>query len=323
MDRQFKPSLLVAEARDFSPRALLSLREHFQVQEADYLRLDLIANLAQVEFLWVRLRTKIDREVMCSGPNLKAIITNTTGLTHVDLPSASDRNIHVLSLKGETDFLKDIRATAEHSLGLTLALLRRVPSAFQDVLEGNWNRYPFKGREIYGATVGIVGYGRLGARVAEYMHQLGARVLATDIDATRSSSSSVKMVDLTSLLAESDIVSLHADYRNSNYRMFGLNEFSTMKQGAVFINTSRGQLVDEEALITCLKSGHLGGAALDVLDEEFEGAIGNCPLIEYARANSNLLITPHIGGNTFESIERTEDFLATKLITEYRQGAFL
>jgi D-3-phosphoglycerate dehydrogenase len=242
------------------------------------------------------------------------IVTPTTGLNHIDLTEAEHRGVQVLSLRGETEFLEDVRATAEHTLALTLSLLRHVPEALSHVRGGGWNRDLFKGRELCGKTVGIVGYGRLGRIVARYLSAVGMHLLATDPNIEKSSvEPNVRLVPLTELLQQSDLVTLHVNLCDETREFFGKTHFALMKQGAWFINTSRGELVDEEALLDALRSGRLTGAALDVLCDERSHGMDSHPLVVYARGHDNLIITPHIGGYTTESIRKTECFLADRL----------
>ena len=147
---------------------------------ADLDRSGLVAAVGEVNILWVRLRHRIDAEVMAAAPHLKIIVTPTTGLNHIDLEEAGRRGIRILSLRGEAEFLQDVRATAEHTLALILALLRHVPTALTHVQEGGWNRDQFKGRELHRKTVGVVGYGRLGRIVARYLRAFDTQVLITD-----------------------------------------------------------------------------------------------------------------------------------------------
>lgn len=282
---------------------------------ADLDRSGLLAAVREVDVLWVRLRNRIDAEIMAAGHRLKAIVTPATGLNHIDLEQARCRGIRVLSLRGETDFLMGVRATAEHTLALILALLRHVPRATAHVHDGGWNRDLFKGRELHGKTVGIVGYGRLGRIVARYLKAFDTRVLAADphID-RRAVEPGITLVPFTQLLREADLVTLHVNLSDATQRFFGREQFALMKPGSWFINTSRGELVDESALLEALGSERLAGAALDVLCHEDSGGMQAHPLVDYAREHDHLMITPHIGGCTIESMEKTELFLATKLL---------
>lgn len=308
-----RPVLLIAESKEFSPVAITHLESQFTVRLADFDRKQLLAGLSDVEFLWVRLRSMIDQQVFEAAPNLKAIATNTTGLNHIDLESAAKRNVQVLSLKGEYDFLADIRATAEHTIGLALALLRRIPAAHEHSCSGNWDRYLFKGRELYERTAGIIGYGRLGRIVARYFKAFGMRVLVVDPE-QHEIESGIEKVGMTELLEQSDVVSLHVDYRPENHAMIDESILNQLKAGAVLINTSRGELINETDLLAALASGSLSGAGLDVIDSEHEVTATREAIIQYACDNNNLILTPHIGGNTFESHYKTEEFLAEKLL---------
>jgi len=298
----------------FSETAADRLRSAGRVVLADLNREGLLAAVAEADVLWVRLRHRIDAEVMREGRHLRAIATPTTGLNHIDLEEAHRRGIQILSLRGETQFLQNIHATAEHTLALIFALLRNIPAASLHVSEGGWNRDLFRGRELHGKTAGIVGHGRVGRMVARYLQAMGMRVLATDpkLDST-GSDAGVLMVPIHELLNKADLVSLHVALTPETKHFFGRAEFAQMKSGAWFINTARGELVDEQALLSALHTGQLAGAALDVLCDERSSGMGSHPLVEYAQQNRHLIITPHIGGCTSESMHATEDFLADRV----------
>jgi D-3-phosphoglycerate dehydrogenase / 2-oxoglutarate reductase len=318
MPRKLK--LLVAESADFSPQARNILLQTFDVSFDDLDRQNLLERVPEYDVLWVRLRTFIDREILENGRNLQAIVTNTTGLNHIDLLAAEQAGIRVISLRGETEFLRSIRATAELTIGLTLALLRRIPQAYQHVVDGGWDRNLFRGQEIYGKTIGIIGYGRLGRIVAKYFSALEARVIICSHGLqSESTVGGFKVLELQQLLQDADIISLHADFRPENRHMMGKAEFECMKRGAIFVNTARGELVDESELLSRLQSGALGGAALDVIDNELCRDDQRKRLIRAIADHHNLLITPHIGGNTQDSTHRTECFLAAKLASELSQ----
>jgi D-3-phosphoglycerate dehydrogenase / 2-oxoglutarate reductase len=308
--------ILVSEFAGFSTRAAALLRQIGYVVLADLKRSELLSAVGEADILWVRLRNRIDTEVMNAGRCLKVIVTPTTGLNHIDLEEAERRGIQILSLRGQTDFLQDVRATAEHTIALILALLRHLPTATTHTREGGWNRDLFKGRELYGKTVGIVGYGRLGRLVARYLTTFDTHVLTADPHMDSSAvEPGVALVPLLQLLREADLVTLHVNLSDKTQGFFGQQQFVAMKEGAWFINTSRGELVDEIALLNALQSGRVAGAALDVLGNEHSSGMQDHPLVGYARQYDNLIITPHIGGCTYESMEKTECFLADRLIT--------
>jgi D-3-phosphoglycerate dehydrogenase len=305
-----KPRLLVTESAGFSAEAVARLGEVAEVTLADLDRPALLAAVRDVEVLWIRLRHRIDAEVLAAAPALKMIASPTTGLDHIDLAAAEARGARVVSLRGETEFLRDVRATAELTIGLLLALLRQIPAASRDVEAGRWNRDAFKGREIRGKTVGVVGYGRLGRLVAGYLRAFGATVIASD---PRGADEGVELVELPELLRRADIVTIHVNLTDETRGLIGAGELAQMKPGAVLVNTSRGELLDEAALLDVLASGQLGGAALDVLAGESADGVSELPLVKYARFHRELLITPHIGGCTHESMAQTEMFLAERV----------
>lgn len=237
-----------------------------------------------------------------------------TGLNHIDTVACAEHGVRIISLKGETEFLKEVRATAEHTLLLTLALLRKLVPAVESTISGTWDREPFKGNEIFKKTVGIIGFGRLGKIVSDYYKVLGAKILIYEKYPNAELLNSPEFVDLETLLRKSDIVSLHINFLPENIEFFSTRHFSLMKPSAVFINTSRGQLVDAIALKNALNKGEISGTALDVISDEFD--LSNSPEMELLTSNklSNLIITPHIGGNTWESFDKTEKFIYNKLI---------
>lgn len=312
-EREKRVNILLAESSGFSPRALELLRTLGDVRQEELSGAALLAAVGDCDVLWVRLRNQIGSDVMDAAPRLKWIVSPTTGLNHIDLEAAAKRGIRILSLKGQTDFLKEIRATAELTVGLMLALLRRIPSAAQDVREGGWNRNRFQGRELRGQDVGLVGMGRLGRLVAGYLLAFGSRVRACDPRPEVFDLPGVEPMSLEELLASSRLVSLHASYEPRNERFFDAACFERMPRGSWFVNTARGELVDEAALLAALASGHLAGAAVDVLAAESTLDLSKHPLVKYARADDRLIITPHIGGCTFESMEQTEWFMAQQL----------
>jgi D-3-phosphoglycerate dehydrogenase / 2-oxoglutarate reductase len=309
-----KPNILITECSEFGADALDRLRQVGNPILADLDRDDLLLAVCDADILWVRLRHRIDAEIMAVAPQLRLIATPTTGLNHIDLKAAENLGVGVLSLRGETEFLKEIPATAELTVALMLTLLRHVPAAVNDVDGGGWNRDSFKGRDLHGKTVGIVGFGRLGQMVARLLKPFGVRLLATDRHAEANpSDADCLRLPFVQLLREADIVSLHVNLCPETTGFFGTEQFAQMKKGAWFINTARGELVDETALLDALRSGQLAGAALDVLRNESSAGMGNHPLVIHARENPNVIITPHIGGCTKESMEKTELFLAEKL----------
>lgn len=251
------------------------------------------------------------------SPRCRILAVPTTGLDHIDLEACRAKDVRVISLRGEVEFLKNVRATAELTLALTLALLRRIPAAASSVLTGLWDRDSFRGREIYERTVGIVGVGRLGAITAGYFRALGAKVIGYDPRSDFPHDAAERVTNLNQLLQQSDVVCVMVKYEPATHHLLAAPQFAEIKSGAVLVNTSRGGIVDETALQAALESGRLAGAALDVLQGEPNVTAAH-PLVRYAQSHSNVLIVPHIGGNTFESFEKTEIFIAERVVQAMR-----
>jgi D-3-phosphoglycerate dehydrogenase len=249
-----------------------------------------------------------------AGCHLKAIVTATTGLDHIDVCYARSKGIAILSLRGETDFLRTVSATAEHTWALLLALLRRIPHAFAAVQRGEWHRDAWRGHELDGKRLGLVGLGRVGQKVARYGLTFGMDVAAYDPYAVEWVEGVECFPELAELLGRSDVLSLHVPLNNETTGLLGTHELAMLPTGSVLINTSRGAVVDEAALVQALQNKNLAGAALDVITHEREpDGHRLSPLLAYACTYTNLIITPHIAGATHESMAKTEVFMARKL----------
>lgn len=314
-----KINVLNAEPDGYSAEARGMLKAIFNLQESNFSRSELLRSLANIDVLIVRLGHRIDAELLSQSPSLKAIVTATTGLNHIDLVAAARQGVEILSLKGETEFLRRIPATAELTWGLAINLARHIPSALLDVRSDAWRRDRFVGCDLRGRSIGIIGFGRIGRMIADYAITFGMTVLAYDpsIDSSIEPNPAIKFCKFDQVLAASDFITVHVPYCVETQGLIGSREFSTMKAGAYFINTSRGEVVNEAALLVALSTRHLAGAALDVLaNESMLTSLGMAahPLISYARSHENLLITPHIGGASKDSMRMTEVFMAKKLI---------
>lgn len=255
-----------------------------------------------------------------AGPALRYLLTPTTGLSHIDLIAAEQRNISVVSLKGRTNFLRTITSTAEQTWALLLAVLRHIPTAHQDVLDGCWDRVPHQGTELYGKTLGILGLGRLGTIVAGYGRAFMMHVVACDVrDAPfqQPENSHVERAAFDDVLRRADVLSVHLPLEPETAGIVNRERIGLMKPGAMLINTARGELVDEAALLAALESGALAGAGLDVLadDAVWDGHVPpRHPLIAYARERRNLILSPHLGGYTHEAVTRTRRFMVDCLL---------
>jgi len=225
----------------------------------------------------------------------------TTGVDHIDA-----RDIPLISLKGDP-FLRDVYATAEHTFALILSLLRKVPAAHNHVLGGGFDRELFRGEELHGKTLGIVGMGRVGEQVSDIAEGFGMQLVFCE----ERYRGGYYWTPLEQVLQKSDILTVHVPLNDETRGMFSHNEFAQMKPTAYFLNTSRGAVVDEDALLGALRNKWIAGAALDVFCDEPHV---NPALIKYAMVHDNLILTPHLGGNTQESREKTQVHMAEKII---------
>ncbi|WP_132052515.1 NAD(P)-dependent oxidoreductase [Pseudocnuella soli] len=309
-----RKKILIAEPENFSLQAINLLSEVGSVYRREITSDELTVCFANYDVIIFRLKFKIDDILLPQNPRCKILATPVTGLDHINIEACKRKGIDVISLKGEFDFLRSVRATAELTIGLTLALLRHIPRAVIHTQQGNWERDLFRGNEIYKKKVGVIGLGRLGTIVAEYFKVFGAEVIGYDPRPDFPYDMANRVDHISDIFREAEIITIHVAYNNTTHNLVGQKEFSNINGSKPFlINTSRGGVINEEALLNALKDGLIRGAALDVVQDEHNMSLNN-HLIEYSRKNDNLLISPHIGGNTFESFVKTEMFIAQKIV---------
>ncbi len=263
---------------------------------------DLLQQLDGVRALVVRNQTRVDAQLLDRAENLEIIARAGAGFDNIDVSAASERGIVVAGA-----FEENAVSVAEHVFALMLALVRKIIPAHQSVCEGQWNRHAFCGTELHGKTLGIVGLGRIGTRVAMRAKAFGMRVWAADPLLTKSSlavtESCARLVPLHNLLTSADIITVHLPLTADTTGLFDYDKFRRLKPTAVFINTSRGGVVKEADLIRALRKKILAGAALDVREQE---PPKSSPLNEL----DNVVLTPHIGAFTEEAQEKVVECIA-------------
>lgn len=304
--------ILITESEDFSQDAINELEKYFDVTKRNFnFAEELTKNIADFDVLFVRLRFKLTKEILEKAPQLKYILTATTGLDHIDADYFESSGGKIISLRGETEFLGSIPSTAEHTWALLMALLKKIPSAFDDVKKGNWNRDDFKGNNLKGKNIGILGLGRVGKQVANYAEVFQLNIGYYDTHFIKSNFKSFNSPN--ELFAWADIISIHIPYNSENDNFVDAQLLQSCKPNAILINTSRGNVWDENTIVELLQNNKIKGIATDVLQNEFDKAtIVVNPLIELAKKNVNLIITPHIAGASYESMEMTENFIVEK-----------
>jgi D-3-phosphoglycerate dehydrogenase / 2-oxoglutarate reductase len=267
---------------------------------------DLIEALQGMSMVGIRSNTKVTEKVLASTPDLLAIGAFCIGTNQIDLGAAAQRGIAAFNAP-----YSNTRSVVELVIGEIIALARRLPEKTQRMHDGIWDKSAQGSHEVRGRTLGIVGYGNIGTQLSNLAEALGLRVIFYDTADRLAHGNARRVGTLDQLLAEADVVSLHVDGRPGNAGMFGAAEFAKMKPRSMFINASRGMVVDDVALREHILSGHIAGAALDVFPVEpkaqgdtFESALRGLP---------NVILTPHVGGSTQEAQEEIGFFVSGKL----------
>jgi D-3-phosphoglycerate dehydrogenase len=316
--------VLHIEASQYPVDAIQELKLHTELHCIDVKSQEHFEDILRSEHfdvIFTRLGVMLNEQLMSLQPSLKAIVTSTTGLNHIDLDAANKMHIQVVSLQGESEFLAGVKSTAEHTWMLLLSLIRKMPQAFQHVKEGGWNRNPFLADELDNKTIGIIGFGRLGKIIAQYAKAFSMKIMVHDRNEfDENQFPDIQFVSLDKLLATSDFVVLLISYEPVNINFIDASKLKQMKEGAYFINTSRGEMVNEDDLVEALESNKLSGVALDVLNNDSswgDHSNGSKSLINYAITHQNLILTPHMGGYGKYSIEKTRRFVTNKFIKKY------
>lgn len=270
--------------------------------------------LQQTDVVSVFISSTLSAEVLKKFKNLRVIATRSTGFNHIDITYCTQHNIAVFNVEeyGQT-------SVAQFTFALLLALVRNIFPACLDIQRGYVNHADYEGRNLNKMTIGIIGCGAIGSMVAKIANSFNMKVLVCSYIKRTDVSVFADYVSMEELLSQSDIVTLHLPYKTENYHMIGKNEFEMMKEGAYFINTARGELIDIVALYESLINGKLKGAALDVLECEYlalspenlvddirednTNCVASALITQKLLGMQNVIITPHIAYNTEESVE--------------------
>jgi len=271
-----------------------------------------------VDILSIFIYSKINKNIFDGFTKLKAIVTRSTGFDHIDTKECSKRKISVLNVPyyGEN-------TVAEHTFALILALSRKIHKSYERTVRGNFSLEGLRGFDLKGKTIGIIGLGHIGKHVARISNGFEMNILAYDVnrDINFAKKFKIRYVDFNTLLKNSDIITLHCPYNKSTHHLLNNKNIKFVKKGALIINTARGGNIETKALVSALAKGHLGGAALDVLEEEsiikeeiqllsknfpkenLQNLIENHLLLTF----DNVIITPHNAFNSKEALTRILD----------------
>ncbi|OUJ71970.1 phosphoglycerate dehydrogenase [Hymenobacter crusticola] len=274
---------------------------------------ELVARIEGVSILGIRSKTNVTQRVLDAANRLIAVGAFCIGTNQIDLVGCMKKGVAVFNAP-----FSNTRSVVELALSEIIALARRLPEKSEKMHQGEWDKSAKGAFEVRGKKLGIIGYGNIGTQLSVVAEALGMQVFYYDIAEKLQLGNAHKVRTLHELLQQVDIVTLHVDGRPSNTNLFGAEEFALMKPGAIFLNNSRGHVVDVPALAAALRLGHLGGAAVDVFpyepktnSEAFESELRGLP---------NVLLTPHIGGSTAEAQRNIAEFVPERIMQYINSG---
>lgn len=282
---------------EISDSGLLPLLDDPRIQVDKRLGLsipELHQAIGDYEAIITRSGTQVDKALLEHAHNLKIIARAGVGIDNVDVEAASSKGIIVVNAP-----YGNVNSAAEHTMAIMLSLCRNVPLANSSLKGGDWKRAPFTGRELKGKTVGIIGLGKVGGRVARRCRAFEAEVISYDpyISEKRADDFGVKLVSLDDIIRFSDIITVHTPLNDETRDMINAEHFAGMQDGVIIINCARGGIINEEAMLAALNSGKCVGAAFDVWSEEPPKS----QVLKDLIGHPNMLVTPHLGANTFEA----------------------
>lgn len=274
---------------------------------------ELIEAIKGVSIIGIRSKTQITRRVLEHANRLMVIGAFCIGTNQIDLEAAADHGVVAFNAP-----YSNTRSVVELAIGEIILLMRRIPFFNEGMHRGKWNKSAESSFEVRGKSLGIIGYGSIGAQLSVLAEALGMKVYYYDLVEKLALGNAIKVNKLHNLLNMADIVSLHVDGRQENQDIFGEAEFAAMKPGAVFLNLARGKVVDIQALVTYLKNGHLQGAAVDVYP--LEPKSNNDPFVSELMGLDNVILTPHIGGSTQEAQQNIAQYVPSRVLDYINSG---
>lgn len=271
-------------------------------------RAETLAVIAEYDGIAVRTKFKIDKELMSAAPGLKFVARAGAGLDNIDEAYAREKNILLINApEGNRD------ALGEHAVGLLLSLINNLRKADIEIRNGIWDREGNRGWELKGKTVGIIGYGFMGSSFAQKLSGFEAKVIAYDKYKTGFSDAYAQEVSMEEIVKHSDVLSLHIPLTSETRQMVDEEYLYHFKKKIFFINTARGEIVNTEAVLSAIQSGKIMGAGLDVLEAEKFPNLSDQSWYAALQAEQKVILTPHIGGWTFDSYRKISEVLADKL----------
>ena len=274
----------------------------------EYTREQTLASIHEYTGLAIRTKFKIDKDIIDAATQLKFIARAGAGMDNIDTQLAAERGIQCINApEGNRN------AVAEHALGMLLSLMNNLRKADIEVRNGVWDREGNRGTELKGKTVGIIGYGFMGKCFAKKIKAFDVEVIAFDKYQTGYSDEYVSEVSMEQIVKHSDILSLHIPLKRETFQMVDDEYLRHFKKSIYFLNTSRGEIVNTQAVLNAVNEGKISGAGLDVLETEKFPALAAQPWYEALKNDSRVLLSPHVAGWTVESYRKISEVLAEKL----------
>jgi D-3-phosphoglycerate dehydrogenase len=277
---------------------------------------DLVKAIKDVSVIGVRTRTKLTPRVLHAASKLMAIGVFSVGTDHVDVSGAATQGVAVFNAP-----FSNTRSVVELALGEAMVLMRRVFEHSSSLHGGSWSKTAERSFEVRGKKLGIIGYGNIGSQLSVLAESVGIEVIYYDIAEKLSHGNAKRVTSLQDLLKQSDIISVHFDGRATNKNLISDKEFDMMKTGVIFLNLSRGSVVNYEALAKAVKSGKVGGAGIDVFPNEPKS--NSEPFESVLQGLPNVILTPHIAGSTIEAQRNIANYVSERVIKYLAQGETL
>ena len=289
----------------------------FETKIIEYMPYEDLSNTINLyDGLLINARIKLDNQLIQKTHLLKAVFSPTIGFDHVDQVSLAKKGIQFSALGLENEFRSTLWSTAEHALTLILTAYRDIKHMSSDV-ENNfsWDNRKYFFNDIRNSTIGIIGFGNIGRKLYDLLKPFNCNILVYDpyISTSEISQYDVSKTDLNSLLMASDIVTLHVPLNNETKYLIDFREFLLMKSKSIIINTSRGGVVNELAFLKAIKENKINGGAFDVVENESPFGVSNSLLVQEARHNRKILITPHVGGSSQDYLHKVFSYSLDRL----------
>ena len=289
------------------PRVMTHFKEVFNGDVIEYMEYDEILDVIHLyDGMIPNARIKVDSLLIDKANKLRAIYQPSMGYEHIDYKYCASKDILFNALGLDNIFKEKLWSTAEHTMSLILSLLKNNVHSVNNVKEkGKWDNREYRINDLRNLNVGVIGYGNIGKKVGYLCHCFGAKIAACDPYIKDDNFDDfVSKVSLNELLKNSDLVTIHVPANDETIYLIGESEVKLLNKNSYLINTSRGGIVNEAAIIESLKAGNISGVAFDVLENESPYGVSDQPLVNFSKGRDNVIITPHLGGSSYPYMEK-------------------